>query len=124
MGTIAYFALVLVTAALIALPFGFADAQQRSCPTGRTKIVGGIAARLQDWPGQAVLRLHSDAGDVSYFFGGGTAVSDRWVLTAAHCLPDYLTKLTGELDDSKGNWHVGQFEVVLGSSDLTAVPPE
>jgi secreted trypsin-like serine protease len=124
MGTIANFVTVVMTTALVALPFDTADAQQRSCPTQRTKIVGGSAARLQDWPGQAVLRLHSDTGKVSFYFCGGTAISDRWVLTAAHCLPDYLTKLTGELDDSKGNWHVGQLEVVLGSGDLRAVPPE
>ena len=124
MGTIAKLATVLVTAVLIALPFETADAQQRSCQTQRTKIVGGSTARLQDWPGQAVLRLHSDTGKVSHYFCGGTAISDRWVLTAAHCLPDYLTKLTGELDDSKGNWHVGRLEVVLGSDDLRAVARE
>ena len=101
-----------------------AQAQQPVCRTARGKIVGGEAARLADWPGQAALRLHSEAGKTSFYFCGGTAISEHWVLTAAHCLPDYLGKHTGSLRDSKGIPHDGHREVVLGSGDLTTVPPE
>ena len=66
-----------------------AHAQQ--CGTKREKIVGGSQARIVNWPGQAALRLHSEAGHVSFYFCGGTAISDRWVLTAAHCLYAFRT---------------------------------
>src|SRR5262245_31685715 len=67
------------------------------CQSARTKIVGGSDARLVDWPGQAAIRLHSEAGDRSLYFCGGTAIDDRWVLTAAHCMADYTDRLTGPL---------------------------
>ncbi|MFY0614453.1 MAG: trypsin-like serine protease [Hyphomicrobiaceae bacterium] len=98
-----------------------AHGQERSCKVKRTKIVGGEAARISAWPGQAAIRLHSKVGNVAIYFCGGTAISDRWVLTAAHCLPDYVTALTGTVRDSDGAEHTGQLEVVLGSGDLTAV---
>src|SRR5262245_17031345 len=95
----------LATTALLAASYSQADAQQRSCRTAHSKIVGGDHAKLADWPGQAALRVDSQVGRVAFYFCGGTAISDRWVLTAAHCLPDYLTKLTGQLDDAQGTWH-------------------
>jgi secreted trypsin-like serine protease len=95
-----------------------AAAQERSCASKRGKIVGGSAANVTNWPGQAALRLHSDSGKVSWYFCGGTAISDRWVLTAAHCLHDYRDTLNGPLADSNGTVHNGRLEVVLESGDL------
>lgn len=96
----------------------------QTCSGARSKIVGGLPASVGAWPGQAVLRLHSDGGKVSRYFCGGTAISDRWVLTAAHCLHDYLDELTGRISDSKGVTYPGRLEVVLEPGDLTKAPAD
>ena len=105
-------ALALVTSAP-------ASAQDPSCAVKRGKIVGGTQASIANWPGQAALRLHSASGRVSFYFCGGTAISDRWVLTAAHCLHDHTSTMTGPVGDSKGATHTGSLEVVLDVGDLT-----
>src|SRR5581483_7106397 len=91
---------------------------------GRTKIVGGSVARPADWPGQATLRLHAQDGPVSFYFCGGTAINDRWVLTAAHCLADFTADLGSSISDSKGGVHPARLQVVLGAADLTDVDPD
>lgn len=115
---------LIATVVLLSSQSATVEAQQRQCPGGRTRIVGGEAARLQNWPGQAAFRLNSDSIKASSFFCGGTAISDRWVLTAAHCVEKYLSKLTGDFRDEKRNWHEGAFEVVLGSDNITQLKPE
>jgi secreted trypsin-like serine protease len=79
----------------------------------RPRIVGGNTAQLRYWPGQAVLRLRS--GDSITYFCGGTAISDRWILTAAHCTN--TIKADGTAAD-------GTNEVVLGVEDLGKVRDE
>jgi secreted trypsin-like serine protease len=109
---------LLIASALLVLSIGPVSAQERRCESIRTKIVGGENARQQDWPWLAALRLHSDTGQVSRYFCGGAAISDRWVVTAAHCMPDFVGQLTGPMRNSRGEDHEGRLEVVLGIGDL------
>ncbi|MFZ4808100.1 MAG: trypsin-like serine protease [Hyphomicrobiaceae bacterium] len=104
--------------------YGTAEAKTPACSTARPKIVGGTAAKLNDWPGLAAIRLHSEAGKVSEFFCGGSVVANRWVVTAAHCLPEFVTTTTGILRDSQSKEHEGRLEVVIGIADVTKVAPD
>lgn len=114
-----FLVVVLLTAVIVGAGTTIAASQDNSCAAGRGKIVGGTEARIAAWPGQAALRLQSDDNKLSFYFCGGTAISDRWVLTAAHCLHEFLDTQTGVISDSKGQVHVAQLEVVLEQADLT-----
>jgi secreted trypsin-like serine protease len=44
-----------------------------------TKIIGGTAATLGQFPHQAAILIDRET------FCGGSLISEQWVLTAAHC---------------------------------------
>ncbi|RWS26765.1 chymotrypsinogen A-like protein [Leptotrombidium deliense] len=62
----------------------YSDAQDCQCGLqgGRKRIVGGTEAKQGAYPWMVAL-LHSDLS----FFCGGSLINDRYILTAAHCVP-------------------------------------
>lgn len=57
-------------------------APQPTLVGGKPRIVGGNEADEHEWPWQVSLRTTSS----SFHFCGGSLISDRWVVTAAHCV--------------------------------------
>jgi secreted trypsin-like serine protease len=99
-------------------------AEPKNCPSWRSKIVGGRTVTSGDWPAQAALRLFSDSGPTgpaAVYFCGGSVINDRWVLTAGHCMVNYISTLSGRFPVSEDQWREGQLEVVVGADDLTKV---
>src|SRR5690349_2992882 len=68
----------------------------------RTKIVGGDPARLAYWPGQALLRISAKNAHKAIYLCGGSAINERWVLTAAHCVDDLKADLKKSFADNSG----------------------
>ncbi|XP_032522490.2 venom protease-like isoform X2 [Danaus plexippus] len=66
-----------------------------------TKVVGGVDANLGEFPWMALLGYNDSAGNDTFWSCGGSLISQRHVLTAAHCIHNhdelYVVRL-GELD--------------------------
>ena len=71
-------------------------------PPDVAAIVNGEDADIEDFPFQVALRT----SDTQFQFCGGTLISSRYVLTAAHCVDEGRT--------------ANEIEVLLGSADLTS----
>ena len=80
-----------------------------------TKGLNTQIARDEDWPFFAAIR-GTRSGMVTYDCGG-SAISQHWVLTAAHCVE-------GARRNADGKWErpgSGAIEIVLGEKDLQQV---
>lgn len=92
--------------------------QTQRCTTGKTdfpssRIVGGKETSIQNWPWQVGLQSPHDGS----IFCGGSLLNKEWVITAAHCIHDFVGKKRGCVDPDPKR----QFKVVLGESDLKKV---
>ncbi|KFB43553.1 hypothetical protein ZHAS_00011367 [Anopheles sinensis] len=58
------------------------------------RIVGGVPAALHGWPWMALVGYEDRLGDVD-FLCGGSLITDRHVLSAAHCILPSLEKFIG-----------------------------
>ena len=84
---------------MAALTFSLsAPSAAQDCREAKTRIVGGKETRIAQWPGQATLRSTTKGGKSALYFCGGTAISDRWVLTGiASRAPRLVQRIEGSL---------------------------
>ena len=63
------------------------------------RIVGGEKSAFGDWPWQVLVKESTWLGLFTKNKCGGVLISDRHVLTAAHCQPGFLASLLVELGE-------------------------
>ncbi len=81
------------------------------------RIIGGKLALIEHWPGQVVIRSIGEG--IATYGCGGTLISDRAVLTAAHCVTN-LSEANNKRFYAGGD----EVEVVIGIQNLNNVPDE
>lgn len=105
---------VLISLAMIAATNGYADIEQR--------IIGGSKASIDDWKSMAALVISPDLSSNNLYnrqFCGGNLISNKWVLSAAHCFfnADPATGLMTQMAPD-------EIRVVLGIDNLNSTSAE
>ena len=77
-------------------------------PSIQSRVLGGGDAEVGAWPSMAAIVTAGMFPLEERFFCGGTVISERWILTAAHCLYDPFGVETQPAD----------IRVVVGINDL------
>jgi len=77
-------------------------------PSSFNKIIGGFEAVRNEFPWQIFLVIYftvenSPAGGGDGFYCGATLISNQWVLTAAHCIHEYIHIYITDLIRLKNN---------------------
>ena len=75
------------------------------------RIVGGDIAEIKDWPWMANIREVVRNGYVSDPFCGASILNDKFLISAAHCLPRKLDSYSGKLKIFVGDWHIARDKV-------------
>ena len=72
------------------IPEGVLQCPYNGLARSMAKIIGGQEIVPNSWPW--MVKLHMKEGWANYGFGhscGGAILTDRWILSAAHCCADY-----------------------------------
>lgn len=84
-------------------------------PTSGSKIVNGQDATPCEWPWQVSLRTST-----GFHFCGGTLISQKWVITAAHCINNYAFVVV--LGDHNRNSDSDQFATIMNVASVSVHP--